>query len=68
MSWAQIVSDIGKQPGKSFTRKKTHKTCKDCDRMLPVSEFYRHVSAYRSRCKVCYRKHLIQLQENKKGK
>lgn len=68
MSWAQIVGQINTQPAASANWKLTHKVCKGCDKMLSLNSFYKHEKAYRSRCKICYKQHLTDLQHKKLSK
>ncbi len=44
----------------------THKACKDCGKLLPLSEFYKRCDrdCYYTRCKVCYNDRIKRKRDN----
>lgn len=61
--WERIVSEFSghvPRPEGAAPLPKTHKRCKDCDKVLPLSEFYDKGAGRNgvtTRCRDCYKAH-----------
>lgn len=72
MVWESIVSSFAEHippsKGPDRTWEKTHKRCKDCEKVLPLKEFYgREDGCATSRCKSCYMVYQKGLQRRKRA-